>query len=297
LLAERTAQKETMAAAEERRRKEKRDVAVAIILAVVTFILTLFLKVFWAGIAFLIGLFFLASYLGNLERMVGIQRVKVIKIQASVIVIGIGVGFVVLYPFWRQEQAAALEGDLIGGGNPELLENGAIPWVQIADTKSVMIMAPNGKGQPYFSPFKDDADFLVESGTKGPLISTVVRDRGGNMIVEIKQNHWRVYPPYCSEKNYTDLAFEAKDSSGHVLIQFRFVGGPPRVQVQGEWWTNESRGIRIVKGADRNGYVVPLVPDNQHNDKLIKPIFKYTSKNHWGEFDKNSALSDVMPKL
>jgi hypothetical protein len=198
---------------------------------------------------------------------------------------------------WREEMAAKLEGNLTGGDKPELLENGAIPWLQIADTKTVEIMTPNGKGQPYFSPFKDDADFLVESGTKGPLISTVVRDRGGNMVVEIKQNHWRVYPPYCSDKNYTDRAFEAKDSSGHVLIQFRFIGGPPRVQVQGEWWSNESRGIRVVKDAHSNGYVVPLFPDNQRNDLLIKPIFKYASKDYWGEFDSNSALSDIMPKF
>jgi hypothetical protein len=188
------------------------------------------------------------------------------------------------FSMWRAEQAELTEGDLIGAGEG-LLPNGATPWVQVGDSGSMFIMLPQEKLSPYFKPFPD-AEFLIESGKKSPLISTSVRDRFGNLVVDIKQNHWTVYPPYCSDKNYDKYALEVKDSSGHVLLQVRLVGGRPfpRVQVQGEWWSNEGRGLRIVKTKDgKQGQVIPLVPENQHNYDLIQELFKYPSKAHWRE--------------
>lgn len=186
---------------------------------------------------------------------------------------------------WCEEKSALPEGNLIGAGGTHY-SNLATPWVQIGDSETKFIMAPQATIQPYFKPFPD-AEFLVEGGSKGPLISTTVRDRLGNLVVEIKRSHWRVYPPYCSDKNYSKYAFEAKDSSGHVLLQIRLV--PPMwIQVQGEWWNNEGKGIRILKSKDGvHGEVIPLGSQNQHNDELIQPIFKYPSKEHWGEFEKN----------
>jgi len=201
----------------------------------------------------------------------------------------VAAAYIPVFEIWREEKAAVLEGDLLGGEKGEILPDSVPPWVQISDSAATFMMLPPKAGQPlqpYFDPFHDDAEFRVEGGKEAPLISTIVRDRSGNMVVEIKRNHWRVYPPYCSDKNYTQVAFEVKDNSGHVLLQIKFIPNPGvRVQVQGEWWSNENRGVRILKAKDGQGYVIPLVPGNQHNDELIKPIFKYSSKHHWGEFD------------
>jgi hypothetical protein len=152
-------------------------------------------------------------------------------------------------------------------------------------------MVPPRSGQkmpPYFAPFQD-ANFLVECGQHGVLISTTVRDRNGNLVVNIDKNHWTVYPPYCVDKNYTKSAFEALDNSKHVLLQIRFAEGDQktlaRLQVQGEWWNDEGRGIRVVFAGGQGGEVIPLFPQNQHNDALIKPIFKYPSRDFWGDFD------------
>jgi len=185
---------------------------------------------------------------------------------------------------WMEEQSSLLEGDLIGAGGLHY-PNLATPWVQIGDSKSMLIMVPQEKVQPYFKPF-EDAEFFVEGGTEGPLISTTVRDRFGNLVVEIKQSHWIVHPPYSSDKNYTKYAFEVKDSSGHVLLQIRLLPHSLAIQVQGEWWNNEGKGLRILKAKDGlHGLVIPLGPQNQHNDELIQEIFKYPSKEHWGEFE------------
>jgi hypothetical protein len=255
----------------------------AILLAVAGVVLAYFLRVTLAGLVMFVGLLAFTRYVANLDRMVVVKKTSMRVIQAATIIVGIAVEIAVLYPFWCQEQAAALEGDLLGAG-PDLLPNGATPFLQVGDSKSMMIMLPQKEVQPYFKPYPD-AELLFESGSKGPLVSTTVRDRFGNLVVEIKQNHWRIYPPYCSDKNYTKYALEVKDSSGHVLLQLKLVGGPPRVQVQGEWWSNEGKGLRVVKAKDGlRGLVIPLVPENQHNDDLIQEIFRYPSKDHWREF-------------
>jgi len=200
-----------------------------------------------------------------------------------------------LYFKWRREMATATEGDLIGAGD-DLLPNGAVPWVQIGNSQTLQTMMPPTAGkatEPYYKPFPD-AEFLVESGRRGPLISTTVRDRFGNLMVEMNRNHWRVYPQFCPDKNYTKYAFECRDSAGHVSIQIRFMPMtmqpqplPPRVQVQGEWWSTEGRGIRMVVGEDGKAYAMPLGTTNQHIDYLIKPMFKYPGKDHWQVFEKN----------
>jgi hypothetical protein len=190
---------------------------------------------------------------------------------------------------WREEMADALDGEIFGGPfEPE--SNCVALSVEVGTSSSILMMLPPKPGQnmpPYFAPF-EDAKFLIECGKRGTLITTTVRDRSGNLVVDIERNHWKVYPPYCSDKNYTKSAIEVKDNSGHVLLQLKFAEGnrttPPRIQVQGEWWNDEGKGLRIVKGADGHGYVVRLVPQNQHNEALIREIFQYPSHYHWGEF-------------
>lgn len=191
---------------------------------------------------------------------------------------------------WRSEMAARTEGDIFEGKYEPGTNCMALP-VQIGSTGGILIMTPPKSGEkmpPYFAPFKD-ANFLVECGQHGPLISTTVRDRDGNLVVSIDRNHWTVYPPYCLDKNYTKYGFEVLDNSKHVLLQIRFMDRdrkePMRLQVQGEWWNDEGRGMRIVLAGSPGGASIPLFRQNQHNDALIKPIFKYPSRDFWGEFD------------
>ena len=85
LLEERQANKARMAESAKRRRKEKRDLTMAIILGIVFFVATLFLNVTLAWFAGFICLFAIADYVGNLERTVEIKKGKVIAIQAAII--------------------------------------------------------------------------------------------------------------------------------------------------------------------------------------------------------------------
>jgi hypothetical protein len=183
----------------------------------------------------------------------------------------------------REEMAAALEGDLRGA--TEVFDDGKLritPMVQIGTTETILMLIPSNQLEPYFKPFPD-AEFRVEFGRRGPVVSTTVRDSGGHIIATINKNHWRVYPPFCQEKNYTEDALEILDSSLHVVLQVKLL--LDRVQVQGEWWDNQGHGIRISKSPDpKRGQVAPLGPQIKRNEALIQHMFKYPSKYHWQEF-------------
>jgi hypothetical protein len=185
---------------------------------------------------------------------------------------------------WREEKAAALEGDLVGAGAE--INSGPMPMVQIADV-NIFAMAPQTPGvppPPYFQPFQD-AEFRVEFGKKGPLVSTTIRDAEGHIIAVINKNHWKVFPEFCPDKNYTDdgSALEITDNSWHVIFQLRIL--LDRVRVQAEWWNNQGQGIRILKAPDLppHGIIAPLGPTEKKNGLLIKPMFVHPSKDHWEE--------------
>jgi hypothetical protein len=185
---------------------------------------------------------------------------------------------------WREEKAAILEGNLPGAGMifTDNVKRG-FPMVQIG-RGTIFVMTPDGVSDIF--PFFKDSGVKMEWGQKGPLLTTVVRDRNGNLVVEIKKNHWKVYPQFCADKNYTKDALEVQDNAGHVILQVKIISGT--IQIQGEWWNTEGTGVRMMQLPDpkAGSLVVPMNRQNQHNESLIEPMFEYPSKDHWGELAK-----------
>lgn len=181
----------------------------------------------------------------------------------------------------RAERASVEEGDLFGAGN--VFTDGqthGVPMVKIGRT--TFVFAPNVPATVF--PLFHDSGVKIEIGKSGPLLSTVIRDRNGNLVAEVNQNHWRIYTQYSIDKNFTEKAIEIKDSAGHVVLQAQILL-PYTIQLQGEWWDTQGRGIRMVNSADPRygGFVVPIGRENQHTDTLIEPMFQYPSKDHLGE--------------
>ena len=185
---------------------------------------------------------------------------------------------------WKVQEAAVLEGDIFEGTFEPATDCVPLP-VQVGSNGATLFMVPHPgtATPPYFAPFQD-TNFLVQCGKHGVLVSTIVRDRNGAVVAKIERNHWTVFPPYFSDKNYTNTAFEVKDNSDHVVLQIKFVRGT--LQVQGEWWNDEQRGMRVVYTGLEGGEIIPLILHNQHNESLIEPMFQYPSKDYWGEFVK-----------
>jgi len=263
-------------------RREKRDRALTLFLALLGIGLS-FVGILWAASCWLICLFALAAWIGNTERLRNVRRPWVRLMQVSIIVGVVAVGGFPVYQRWRTEQAVAVEGDLIGAG-PAVNDGKqhGFPMLQVGGT--TWVMTPDGVADIF--PFFRDSGVRIEWGYKGPLLTTPVRDRNGNLLAEITRNHWRIYPLYCADKNYRKDALEIKDSAGHVVLQVRIL--PDRIRLQGEWWDTQGNGIRLLSPPNptpsAGSIVIPLNRQNQHIESLIQPMFEYPSKDHWQEF-------------
>jgi len=124
------------------------------------------------------------------------------------------------YSAWRVEKALTLEGDLISAPDPSVLPDSPVV-IQIG-IHGGSISFRNPKGSDSVIKFLYDAGLKASRGPKGFLLSTPIRDSDGKLIAEIVDNHWRVYPPYCSDKNFTKNALEVKDGAGHVAFHVAY---------------------------------------------------------------------------
>jgi hypothetical protein len=205
-----------MAVSAPRERREKRDRVVASILTII-----------WAAATCLVALLFCADWIANTERVASFRKTTIRTIQAATVIVGVVVGGTVFYPLWKAEQAANVEGNLPGAGMvfADDAKRG-FPMVQIG-RGTTFVMTPDGVSDIF--PFFKDSGVKVETGKIGPLLTTTIRDRNGNLVAEITRNHWRVYPQYCADKNYSKDALEVRDSAGHVVLQVKIL--PATVQI------------------------------------------------------------------
>jgi hypothetical protein len=95
------------------------------------------------------------------------------------------------------------------------------------------------------------------------------------------------------DKNYTKNALEVKDRRGRIALQVLLFADA--VRVQGEWWTEDHNGARILRPYPfdrvKTGPVFVMMSPYLHPDEPhIEPIFKYPSKEYWGEFVEWLAL-------
>jgi hypothetical protein len=186
---------------------------------------------------------------------------------------------------WREEKAAALEGDLSAGTE----QSDRRPFLEIGNT---------GTGFGFIGPDQErlkiayDAGLRIKQGKHGLEISTPIRDKGRHLIAKVENNHWSVSPDpsICFDKNYTENSLEVKDGADHVVFQIRILSD--RIQLQGEWRDEFGHGIRIAKcppEAPKPGGCITFwnnAEAERAQEYLIEPIFQYPSRKHWREFAK-----------
>jgi hypothetical protein len=190
------------------------------------------------------------------------------------IVIGT-ITFLVLEPKWREEKAAALEGDLF-----------------LASSHATHSLIQIGVGNRYLDAEQPtqmlaDADLKVENDHGHLLVSTTVRDQQGKEVVRLERNHWTVNPDkaICLDKNYTDDSLEVKDGGGHVVFQVRLF--PDHVQLQGEWANGKGADFLNVFNRKENR-IQFIIKSPTYDPKIdaimIDPLFRYPSSTHWAEW-------------
>ena len=245
------------------------------------------------GIAFIIVSVALAIYLSWIAEFTETLLVKEKLFGAWCIVLWVVVVGSIVLPFkWESEKAAATEGFLYlqaSHASEKLIELGEGGHL-LLDTMS----DANSSTDPLFV-FFQDTSFSLENDNGHLLVSTIIRDQQGKIVVQLDRNHWRVNADkgICFDKNYTTDSLEVQDGRGHVIFQLRLY--PDRVQFQGIWF-NEKGAFRemVVDKQHLGGSIIQIVEDPTNHpapEILIDPIFKYPSDKHWAEWELKGKRS------
>jgi hypothetical protein len=131
-----------------------------------------------------------------------------------------------------------------------------------------------------------DSELVIKKINGRLSVSTVIRDHTGRVIGRIRDNQWEVYPS-AWDWNYSDDALEIKNSIGEVVFQARIVGNV--LQLQGEWYTRDGTGVRLVEILNRPGVGAQLQLSYENGvfpmkaQTKIRELFKYPSRDFFGE--------------
>jgi hypothetical protein len=213
-----------------------------------------------------------------------------VKISLAIGLTGLLVActYVPIFKIWREEKAAALSGELEPSCSTAKFDDSDVK-VQIGTGPNGTIISWIGGKKEIFSIVGDK---LLIRRENGKLLLTVdVRERGtGAVIVSITDNKWTVSSAQnvSWDHNYTDNALEVKDGRGRIVLQVVLM--PGIVHIQGEWWHEDGSGGRVVqpypfgsiKGVG-SAFVI-MTPLYHPDEPSIEPIFKYPSREHWGEY-------------
>jgi hypothetical protein len=188
------------------------------------------------------------------------------------------------YKQFTEDKAGALIGELQGCVEGHDCLTSGSPMLQFGDSGGGFLFG--GHVEEPMMQFAKDAGILVSNSLRGPELTTTVRDRSGNTIVHLEKNVWTVFPPFCSDKNYTQNTLEVKDSRHHVVLWVRVLND--RIQIQGEWQDGFGAGIRFRRCPDPKGQSTACydrwldLKGEAESEELIEPMFEYPSRENWG---------------
>jgi hypothetical protein len=200
--------------------------------------------------------------------------VQQVAFSIAVIALAFGLFWPLMRSQYKTEKATLLEGDLRAmvkaTKTPErVMEVGGTTFVWKND------------------PQQDVMKMLYDSGLRIEVednelkVSGPIRDRLGHLVASLDKNHWSVTSA-CLDKNYSSDSLEILDLRGLVIFQIKILSD--RVQLQGEWRDEFGHGLRLMAGSD-GGIISYWIDEKseQQEMKIIEPMFKYPSANHWSE--------------
>jgi hypothetical protein len=115
------------------------------------------------------------------------------------------------------------------------------------------------------------------------FVSTLIRNKHGDVVAEIVDNEWKVAPPPRTfDRNYTDHALEVKDASGDVVLQI--VLRDDIAQIQGKWYSADGAGFAMYVREDGEPALEKFPSGDQFRFAKIRPMFKYPSELHPGQY-------------
>ena len=131
------------------------------------------------------------------------------------------------------------------------------------------------------------------------FVSARVRSRDG-LVVDIVNSEWKS-STQAFDKNYSDNAFEIKDSNGEIVFQLLVSGNVS--YLQGFFFDKEGNGVGFVDahdvgdinnvalaGTNGVGRIIPISKDYKGPLPRIKPLFKYPGPAHIGVFEDGEPV-------
>jgi len=147
----------------------------------------------------------------------------------------------------------------------------------------------DGLGISIFSPKIAEQNSIIVSNTfDGTLsVSAKIRSRDG-LVAEISNNEWKVSPsPRTWDRNYSSNALEVQNADGEIVFQVRIEKGFDSSVVahfQGIFFDSDGQGIAFVAAPTGGAYITFITTNSTSRIPQIKPLFKYPSELHLGEF-------------
>jgi len=205
----------------------------------------------------------------------------------------------IAFPFlptkWREEQAAANEGELVAPSDGQLYPDSDVRFQIGARADGTLMTWTGPQGADVLKIVGSKLNIRRENGKL--LVSTEVREKqSGNVIVSIIDNVWQTsnLQSVVWDKNYTANALEVKDGRGRVVFQIILLAD--RVRFQGEWWHEDGYGGLIMRPFPydpiKGGPIIQYFTPTYHPEEgpQIQPMFRYPSKKHWSELAPGFTL-------
>lgn len=122
-----------------------------------------------------------------------------------------------------------------------------------------------------------DSFLLVDQNKYGDLlVSTILRDEDGNIVIEMHDNCWETAKrPIVWDKNYSTDTIEVLDRGGFPVFRMRLLSS--FAFIEGEWHVVDTK---IPYG--RKGLI------GLQSSHLNNRVFQYPSQDHWAEYNRET---------
>lgn len=156
--------------------------------------------------------------------------------------------------------------------------------LKIGDSSSVIQSIRGDKrdrDEPSFGAF--DSEIYVWKESSRYHVGGAIRDEQGNLVLQIMDNKWRIFPSFTSDKNYNNTALEVKDNRGRIVFQIAFLSSC--VALQARLISGYGQEIEIYSSDPSEPAHIgfPRTQENPPPMYLIRPIFEYPSNEKLGK--------------
>lgn len=200
-----------------------------------------------ASVYVLLSLAFVVGCVATITDSALVRRAK-LMLCAAIFTVVCGAGYFISYRHETTVAQARYAGNLEFPSHVIFSSSTKYTKRKLEIGRSRTVFFTERENMPLFM-VTEDSEILIELIDGKPRISTKVHDYNGKLVAELFRNEWKVAPPPATwDRNYSDDALEVRDDRGLIILQIKVL--PDRIQLQGEFWSADGSGMRLVENED-----------------------------------------------